>query len=189
MLPPHAKEALQRFEQNPKLYDRVDQFCQNKTIDTACTIPGSAFEGGGDGVCKRNLPNFSQEIDLRCTLESTLEIDRRIPDGPFRKGQHQCNDRPENPSEYGEMSCIDPPPVADRFCAGHKINDQCTAVFNIAGNDKSEVGRCRITIEERKNYEYGHQLATRRVLQCLPIRPAPASIIKALPLSKKLLLW
>lgn len=186
LVPPGAMEARERFAKHKDLFDRTDQFCRKKAIGAACEIPGTAFEGGGKGVCQRDLPDRASEIDLRCTLTNPPVIDRSVPNGPYRKDSQRCDGTPENPGEDEGFSCIDPPPVSDRFCAGHKPNDSCTAVFTVAAKEQREVGRCGMTIEEYKYYQYGYRRATRRVSKCLPKLPAPVSTFSRVPLTSKL---
>lgn len=156
ILPRGAMEARERFARHKNVFDRTDQFCRDKVIGAACEIPGTAFEGGGKGLCQRDLPDRASEIDLRCTLKAPIEIDRRVPDGPFRKDARRCDGSPEVPGEDEGFTCNDPPPVSDRFCAGRKENDPCSARFKVAGKEQSESGRCGMTVEEYRYYQYDH---------------------------------
>lgn len=186
ILPRGAMEARERFARHKQVFDRTDQYCHGKAIGTACEIPGTAFEGGGKGSCQRDLPDRASEIDLRCALKFPAEIDRQVPDGPFRKDLRRCDGSPENPGEDEGFTCADPAPVADRFCAGQKENDPCSARFLVAGKEQSESGRCGMRTEEHRYYQYGYRTATRRVLQCLPVHPAPEPVFTRVPLTRKL---
>lgn len=182
---PFIPGTWERFEKNKNLYDRADQFCQSKAVAAACEIPGTAFEGGGKGACERNLVPGTGKIDLRCVPATPAVIERRVPEGPFLSDPGECKDSaklfPDQP-----LDCIDPPPVSDRFCVGRKENDGCTAVFRVASKESSEAGRCAMTVDKMSYYHYGRRFGTRRVLQCMPLRPAPASEFKNVPLATKL---
>ena len=182
---PFIPGALERFEKNKDLYDRADQFCQGKAVAAACDIPGSAFEGGGKGICERNLVPSTGKIDLHCVLVIPTVIERRIPEGPFRSDPGECKDTvklfPDQP-----LDCIDPPPVNDRFCTGRKENESCTATLRVGSKESNEVGRCAMTVEKMSYYHYGRRFGTRRVLQCMPLRPTPATEFKNVSLTQKL---
>lgn len=185
VIPFGVTDAQERFAKHKDVHDRVDQFCQGKAIGAACAIPGTAFEGGGKGVCQRDLPEKATQIDLRCTLATPVAIERRIPKGAFRSDPSDCKGTaklsPDQP-----LDCIDPPPVSDRFCAGHKENDSCTAALQVAAKEHSEAGRCAMTVEKTSYYHYGNRVGTRRVLQCMPQHPAPAAEFKSVSLKEKL---
>lgn len=189
VLPPSAREAAQRFMENKDIFDRTDQYCQDKKVSAACEIPGTAFEGGGKGKCERNFNRVAGEIDLYCSLDKKVAIDRRVPEGPFRRDPQSCKESPDNPSEHQPYSCVSPPLVADRFCTGHKINDTCAATFTVAGKEQTEEGFCELTTEEVRYYHRGYNRATRPVLMCMPKTPAPSLSFRRVPLSSKLMPW
>lgn len=187
LLPPGASEARQRYEKFQDVYDRSDQFCRNKEVGASCTIPGTAFEGGGAGVCSRDLADRATQIDLRCKLSAPARIERRVPDGPFFRGS--CTPDEEKAAKNAGLTCKDPEPVADRFCAGRKVGDTCNAEFTVDGKQQSEAGRCGVTTEEYSYYQYGRRTATRRVVLCQPLQAAPAAVFEKAPLVDKFKPW
>lgn len=185
---PFIPGAQERFANDKTLYDRADQFCQGKEVAAACQIPGTAFEGGGQGVCERSLVANTGKIDLQCRLSAPVVIERQVPAGPFRSDPNACQDNakrfPDQP-----LDCVEPPPVSDRFCAGKQENDACSAAFQVAGKDQSEAGRCATVVEKMSYYHYGRRTGTRQVLQCEPLRPAPAAELTNATLRKKWWPW
>lgn len=182
-----AWNAEQRFNQFPNVFDRTDQYCLDAKVGAACVIPGTAFAGGGQGVCERDFEHGRRYIDLRCVPINQPRIERQIPDGRFRRDARDCDDNPQNKKEVRPFECVDPAPVSDHFCRDHRNGDACIAEFMLAGKPQQESGRCTMTIEQYKYYHYGYRIATRPVLQCIAIQPAPAAVFTPVPLSKKLL--
>ena len=189
-------DAHLREKNNPALYDKVDQYCAKLGVNAACSIPGSPFEGGGAGTCVRYLAPRGTEIELSCVVSNPVEIARKVPAGPYQRDPGACpkeTHAPAVPDPSGDPNaCVAPPPVADQFCAGHEVDDACTAAFTAGGKAQSEAGRCSMTTEKYGYYRHGHQVATRRVILCLPKNPVNKELNKALkPVSiwSKLKMW
>ena len=73
LLSPEVQSAWKRYEQNPKAFDQADQYCVAKKPGAACVIPGSAFEGGGAGICERAVSQGSQYISLNCNRGERIQ--------------------------------------------------------------------------------------------------------------------
>lgn len=145
---PEVAEAQKRFNDNPGIFDQTDQYCTDKAIDAACTLPGNAFEGGGNGQCKRELTGL--KISLQCQRTDRVEIDRKIPD---------------------TFSVTPPfPKVADRFCTKKKAGDACTVELTHNGKPESYPGVCA---ESQDEQGYRLRPQVRLLLSCQPASKAP----------------
>ena len=52
VIPPGVREAEQRLRDNPKAFDRVDQFCAQRKVGAACTLPFYLLRGMAAGDVK-----------------------------------------------------------------------------------------------------------------------------------------
>lgn len=186
VLPPGYREAQARFEK-AGVWDREDQFCAGKKEDDACRIPGNAFEGGGDGSCTRTLPRGAKHIDLSCELDSEVVIRRDLPEGSYLAEPDTCAHIAKGSIRpFKEYVCTPPAMVADRFCAGLKEGDDCQAEISVDKASAKFPGKCQKGTEERNYYQYGYRVATRDVLLCRPVAPAPGKVFTAVGVLRKL---
>lgn len=162
LIAPEVADAQQRFTDNSKLIDQTDQYCTNKTIDDACTIAGTVFEGGGKGKCVRELVDL--KITLQCQRTESVIIDRQIPDKFSQKPPY--------------------PQVTDRFCAQLKVGNPCQVTLKHNNKSESFKGLCK-THQEQRGYRFMPEI--QQVLSCEPSKPTPARIYQAINPVKKLL--
>ena len=185
LVSPQVQSAWKRYEQNPKAFDQADQYCVAKKPGAACVIPGSAFEGGGAGICERAVSQGSQYISLNCNRGERIQIDRQIPDGPFRVDSSLCPDAERNPAH----TCSEPALLSDRFCAGGKAGQACMAELSIDGKTSSHAGVCRISVETTRFYFRGRHEGQRPVLACEPASRAPERVYTPVGAWEKFLQW
>ena len=161
LIVPEVAQAQQRFTDNPTIFDQTDQFCTDKGIDAACTLPGTVFEGGGNGQCKRELTDL--KISLQCQRTESVEIERQIP----------------------ETFSVEPPfpKVTDRFCTKKKAGDKCSVNLNHAGKEETYDGVCE---ENRDEQGYRLRPQVRLVLSCEPVKKLPARVYTPVSAVKKL---
>lgn len=174
VIPPGVREAEQRLRDNPKAFDRVDQFCAGRAIGAACSIPGDALSGGGAGICRNGLDATRTHIDLKCQRRATVTIDRGLPSGGYTLPAHVCAD-PEG-AEVARREghgCARPAqPLQDRFCAGLAVGTVCEATLVVDGKAVRNKGVCaRVTEPAPRFYFRGWQVAQREVLQCVSAKP------------------
>ncbi len=158
---PEVVEAQKRFQDNPGIFDQTDQYCTEKTLDAVCTLPGTVFEGGGKGQCKRELTDT--KISLQCQRTESVEIDRKIPD----------------------TFSIDPPfpSVTDRFCAKKKAQDTCSVTLNHNSKQETYDGVCE---ESRDEQGYRFRPQVRLLLSCQPAKKAPERVYTQVSTVRKL---
>lgn len=174
VLPPEAAEAAQRLRDNPKAFDRVDQFCAKRTVGAACTIPGDALAGGGAGVCRNALDASRRQIDLRCERSATVTIDRGLPAGGYTLPSHVCAGPEGAEIARREGHGCTPParPLQDRFCAGRAVGAACEAMLVVDGEAVRNKGVCaRVTESAPRFYFRGWQVAQRELVQCVSAKP------------------
>jgi hypothetical protein len=174
VIPPDVREAEQRLRDNPKAFDRVDQFCAKRTIGAACTIPGDALAGGGAGVCRNGLDASRRQIDLRCERSATVKIDRGLPAGGYALPPHVCAE-PEGAEiarREGHGCTPSAQPLQDRFCAGRAVGAVCEAALVVDGKTVRNKGVCaRVTESAPRFYFRGWQVAQRELVQCVSAKP------------------
>ncbi|MDX9988135.1 hypothetical protein [Thiothrix unzii] len=158
---PEVAEAQKRFQDNPDIFDQTDQYCTDKTLDAVCTLPGTVFEGGGKGQCKRELTDT--KISLQCQRTESVEIDRKIPD----------------------TFSIDPPfpNVTDRFCAKKKAQDTCSVTLSHNGKQETYDGVCE-ELRDEQGYRFRPQV--RLLLSCQPVKKAPERVYTPVSTVRKL---
>jgi hypothetical protein len=183
LVAPQVADAWRRHESNPKAFDQTDQYCHDLKSGSACVIPGTAFEGGGAGLCAPSVSDKSQYISLVCNLRDRIEIDHQIPDGPFRVNESVCLGDQQNP----KYTCSEPPLRRDRFCTKAQSGQSCIAEILINGKKSSQSGTCQVSEQLHSFYFRGQQTARRQVLMCAPVKPAPARVFTPVSQWKKLL--
>jgi hypothetical protein len=179
-----AENAQQRMQENPDIYDRVDDFCRDRKPQMACTISGSTFSGGGTGTCVREYSGKSKTIDLYCVRTSEVLIDRQLPDNRFVDDEDLCSTNWDDCGKFGTVhngvECKSPwnctpltPTPHDQFCKGKVVGNQCTVVLNYLGKEERHQGLCKTTIETDTFYHRGYHTRTSRVINCEPPSEAP----------------
>lgn len=171
VIPPTVAQARERLRANPNTYDMVDQFCGGKKRGDACTLAGNAFDGGGPGVCD---PFVSDKIYLTCVRQSSVSIDRQLPDGGYTSSDPACQDYLRSAAEgrapAAQPADCDPSPqpVSDRFCRGLVASSACMAEMRVDGRLETHPGVCK-TSQQSKYGRYGGRPQTlRTVLTCEP---------------------
>lgn len=155
--------------------DRVDQFCASEGINQPCHIPGSAFEGGGTGFCRRQVDEWLMKIDLTCTLRHPLVIDRQVPESAeYLPVPQLCTDIDDDKDTqywlaHSNITCERPAQLpTDRFCRGKRRGDACQADGLQRGKRTVVAGRCTVEEETITYFRFGHGKATREFLACMP---------------------
>jgi hypothetical protein len=158
-------------------WDLEDQFCAGKQDKDRCEIPGTPFEGGGPGICKRDVPYRATKIELTCALDRRPLMFGGNPEGPYLADSATCElvARGEF-SLPRELTCTPSAPPADRFCATLREGDACTAE-GVMGGLVSYPGRCARVKQEHRYHFRSQRVATREVLQCNPAKLAPARVL------------
>jgi hypothetical protein len=171
LLPPEAREAVERHIKNPKAYDQVDQYCSNKSVGQRCNIDGSVLSGGGGGECRIGLNPDMKHIDLSCRRDDVVVIDRKLGNQPFLADQNLCLkfDLPgvkEN-LDHENLTCLDGNlmPI-DQFCTDKKIGADCVVSLTRNGVPETAPGVCGIEIEKKGFYYMGKRTAQRKVISC-----------------------
>jgi hypothetical protein len=174
LIPHDVADARARLRANPDTFDVADQFCTSKKRGDACTLSGTAFEGGGPGRCEAIA---SGQILLKCVGGSRMTIDRQIPSGGFVTSDPACREYRQAMAEGAPtgprpVEC-DPSaiPLTDRFCRGLSVGSACKAEIKVDGRDESHSGTCKDLQEYKYARMYGGRpMPTRTILQCEPPR-------------------
>jgi len=195
LLPPQAAAARERFDRNPKAFDRYDVWCEGLGVGQQCTIQGNAFEGGGLGKCNREIQAYASKIDLLCSLSPVPVINRAIPEGSYQVRGYRC-EQPKD-SEYSKSfaivmrdegwTCGTPARVADKFCKELDEGQACTAVVQVEGKEDKFSGVCKQVVSERSVYYQGRMTVTRPVLSCAPYKPTVTPPLNDVGVLQKLL--
>lgn len=172
--PPYIADAWARLRNNPKTYDRADQFCRGKRLDDACELPGNPLQGGGAGVCRSSV-NAGGEIERACVRTTHVAIDRGVPSGGFVASSSLCkpyndwverNNRSE-PEPVLPFGCKPPEqPLTDRFCKGKAVGDACTVEMRVDGEPEQYPGTCADERQSERFYYMGSRQALRHVMTC-----------------------
>jgi hypothetical protein len=186
VLPPQAAGASERFRNNPRAFDRYDTWCEGRSVQEACSIPGNAFEGGGAGVCKRSLHRTEFKIDLRCERTEQISMERGLPEGPWQVDEQMCKASSAAQLQSSGWVCERPPRLVDRFCTGQQAQSACKATLVIQGVSQSFEGVCQDGIQTNQIYFQGRRLITRPTLTCEPKTPTPAAPLKDVSALQKL---
>jgi hypothetical protein len=144
LISPGIQEAHERLNANPDDYDSVDNFCKDKKAGTACSMPGTVFAGGGEGVCNNHINRDKSIIEMSCVRKEEVYIERNLPD-------------------WGSSTS----PV-DQFCHEITVGNPCTIELKYKGNTEHLDGICKHITETRTYYRYGNQREYRTVLRCEP---------------------
>lgn len=143
LISPQVEEAQHRLQANPNTYDRVDNFCKDKKPGASCTMPGTIFAGGGEGICQNYFNRNESTIEMSCIRQSEIRIDRDIP-------------------EWGASS------PTDRFCKGKNAGNPCTVELSYQGRTEHPEGVCKEMTETQRYYRQGYHTNYRSVLSCEP---------------------
>ena len=177
VLPPDLAAIYLKARENPKAYDRADQFCDGRSIGTPCEIPGNPFEGGGSGHCAQEVNTASRSLDARCKLDDPPSLERQLPEGGFQVSKDLCDMASKNPDLANNLRSMDvscepaAAAIPDRFCQGRKPGDACQVQLGQGGRNLSFSGRCTEETQERRFYMYGNRYKQRQVLLCQPEHP------------------
>ena len=167
VIPPQVEDARQRLRENPDVFDRSDNYCQGKMPKAACVIAGSAFAGGGDGICVNQIGDGGV-IDLSCVRAEDVKIDRKLPEGGFVADATVCGEyHGEIDGEKYNCTPLNPTP-ADQFCKGRPLGGACTVELTYTGKQEKHAGICRKITQSESYYYRGHHTITREVIQCEP---------------------
>lgn len=178
VLLPEVGLLQQRARENPKAFDRGDQFCVSKSVGSPCEIPGNPLEGGGKGVCVQKINKVDQTLDAICEVPEP-QIDRGIPEGRYQVDARLCNNGNMGAALQSEQAGCEPvPPVSDRFCNGKQQGDPCKVDLIQQGQRGSYPGRCTLATEEKRFYMYGKQTKRRPVLSCQAEKPLVRHLTK-----------
>lgn len=170
LLSPVVEAARERLSNNPKTYDRADQFCKGKDPQEACVIPFSPLVGGGEGICKNYVNRRTETIDISCVVTHEPQIDRQLPPGGFVGDRFRCPvgvAHQYNP----DWSCTPlPTPPIDRFCKDLPVGSACTNEFQLNGKTEHEQGVCKQVTEKQVFEPHPHDVTvtTREVIRCEP---------------------
>ncbi|KVD76188.1 hypothetical protein WI89_07065 [Burkholderia ubonensis] len=174
LTPPYIADASARLRNNPKTYDRADQFCRGKRLDDACELPGNPLQGGGTGVCRSSV-NDRGEIERACVRTTRVEIDRGVPSGGFVASPARCkpyidwvqrND-PSEPEPVLPYGCKHPEqPLTDRFCKGKAVGDACAVELRVDGRPEQYPGACTNEWQSKRFYNMGWVALRRQVMTC-----------------------
>jgi hypothetical protein len=170
VVPTRVIELQQRHADNPKIYDRMDNYCKDKKPGMDCVIPGSTFSGGGKGSCRTEINRLNDTIDLACQRTGQVELDRKLPEGGFYYEPNLCKEHP---------GCVnDCPPTwyctpqteipHDQFCQGNREGGSCTVELTYQNKIERHPGTCNVVEESEDFYYQGHNTAHRLVVRCEP---------------------
>lgn len=169
VLPPRAVEVGMRMQKHPNLVDRIERLCTGRKAGDSCTIPGTAFSGGGAGTCSRHLNNELLTIDLICEVNASVIIDRKLPGDEvgWVHDANLCNRADEFPPGFLNCAPLSTPPV-DAFCQGRAVGAACVAELRVTGQAGVHrfPGICSRYTERMGFYYQGHRTKTRDVIRC-----------------------
>lgn len=180
VIPPGSYEAAERLVKNPKVFDRVDQFCKSLPLGGACEIPDPMFEGGGKGTCTSLINRRIGIIDRVC-VPAVPRVEHDLPASPWLASPSACAQaglpqpgRPDVvvvPGASQTFTCTEPPVVTDAYCRALKAGDACQVKLEQPGRSETTQGRCVAEIEEiGMNGPRDYRRASRRVITCQPLR-------------------
>lgn len=163
----------------PTLWIGLTNTVPTKVSMRPAPFPGNAFEGGGEGICRREANEVLGKVDLTCVQRSEITIIRDFyPDTEFLASPGFC--RMQNDKQvadkiaHSEVTCVKPEIQAqDRFCRDKEAGDSCAAEIAVDGAGARFPGQCRQHTEKMRFYLYGYNDAEREVLTCDPLRVAP----------------
>ena len=184
LLPPGDFLLRERMKAEPSFYDQADQFCRSKPVGAACSLPGHAFDGGGEGVCERHRDARGRHVQLTCEVAPAFTIDRRLPDSPYQFSPTACwawtHDKAfRERMAYLNARCEPATVAADRFCTGKSVNEACTAEVTVQGRQEAVAGRCEQDTE-RFDFDPPRVMSRPRLL-CQSAQPVQRDIQPASP--------
>jgi len=189
LLPTYQDLLESRVRNDPLYYDHVDQFCRGKNLGDRCKITGSALEGGGDGVCKRNIDGWGKRVIAQCEREFTPEVSRKTPESAYQLNEFVCLMMKATPADSfkdaktgKQLSCGSVPMVSDQFCHELKAGDLCTAEVIVNGTRFDNSGVCVLQTQKvvsyaidiahkHEKFHFKQQELTRPLLSCLASTP------------------
>ncbi len=153
------------MQDDPKTYDRADQFCARKSVGSPCSVPGNPFEGGGTGTCQTRLNDKQQTIDSLCTFGERREVRRNMPDRDYRGAEVICDKARRDPNAQdvveflvqNKITCGPTPTIPDQFCDGKAVGEACVAEMLVNGSISTYPGRCGEKDERVEFYSYGYR--------------------------------
>jgi len=178
LISPGVRIAAERLRDNPNTYDRVDNFCNGKKVSAPCSIPGTTFSGGGDGICRSAVNQDESTIDMSCVRNGEAQIDRQLPQGGFVREDLCLNGVFENAERGRNMrwSCKPTLPTpSDQFCTGKSIGARCTVKLHYQDKNEQHEGTCKKITETESYYQRGHRTAKRDVIRCEP----PSAVVRS----------
>ncbi len=176
LIPPGVDELQQRASKQPNAIDRSDDYCKDKAINDACHIPGTPFDGGGAGLCRRYQNSQNLSLDLVCQVQEPLEIPRLIPNTPYMTNPHLCamEERIRAILHNENISCQPVAPVSDQYCQNKAEGAPCTVPIKYPSHSVTHIGVCKQITLGSSFYLYGRQGKYRYVTQCVSSNPVPA---------------
>lgn len=192
LLPPQAAGMAERYQNNPRTYDRADQWCNGKAVADSCQIPGNAFEGGGSGTCDRMINRSEYLIDLICVVAPSPRIHRQMPDSGWNADTQLCELATRSQSTAQALSsqswgCEKPVEIPDQFCKTLTNGQACTAELSMDEQKQSYSGVCRSEVQTKRGYYQGGRTLTRSILLCQPVTPVPSTTLTPVSAWRKLI--
>jgi hypothetical protein len=167
LIPPEEQALIQRMQET-KAFDEADQFCRGEQPEAPCALPGNAFEGGGAGVCSRQMSRSRDTIQqLVCVQVDSFEYEAGVTP-PLDNERILCEVGIEELTPAQQANCpalIASKPV-DRFCAGKAPGDTCDVDGMIGEVKASFASQCALTEETGTLYFRGHRSVSREELRC-----------------------
>ena len=190
LLPPQAAGVAERYQSNPRTYDRSDLWCNGKAVADGCQIPGNAFEGGGSGTCDRIINRNEYMIDLLCMVKPRPRIDRKISDSGWNADTQLCELATRSQSTAQALAgqgwgCEKQVEIPDQFCKTLTSGQACTAELSMDEQKQSYSGVCKSEVQTKRGYYQGGRTLTRSILLCQPVTPVlPATLTPVSALRK-----
>lgn len=178
VVPPSVWAAQKRMDEHPRLYDRVDQFCKGHQVNASCSMPGTRAEGGGKGICDRQLDG--DNINLQCR-QLGPPLPNRIPDTLYATTRPFCaegnrthinanGETEEIPDSNGSFTCGAVPLAVDPTCQGKQPGNSCQISSSYDGANELSPGVCTKSTQSRGvRYPSFPVRAIREVISCEPL--------------------
>jgi hypothetical protein len=176
-IPEYVEKLNERARANE--YDHADQYCAGKEAGASCAMPGTPFEGGGQGSCRVAVDAEARSVVSRCVLNDPPKIERGLPDGPWRMSDRDCRWADQTYLQRENGTCDGEPIAFDRFCAGMTENSPCTSELTANGASTSFSGHCLRSVEVLEGR--GYRSKSRNVVLCQPDHPVPHDIGRSKP--------
>ncbi len=160
----------QRFDET-QIVDETDQWCQGKNKDEACIMPLTAFEDGGNGLCRRMKNDLRETIQLTCVTEPRLELNQTVTP-EFDVSPETCPGLEDikSPREQGlPLSCKwRKQRATDQSCLKKAAGAACTVTGTQGKLAVKFDGFCYNSDKIYKYYAAGRQQYTRKEFVCFP---------------------